>query len=99
VENRGIYHRTVVWIAVGEPLFFEASLKTADAAMTKANKPIIAAKSIDLGSRPRLSTFLCMDRAPVTDASKITLFTIPNTGAIIARLAFAVRTGSESFPC
>ena len=52
VENR-TYHRTVVWIAVGEALFLEASLKTADAAMTKANNPIIAAKSIDLGSRLR----------------------------------------------
>jgi hypothetical protein len=54
-------------MAVGDVLFCEASLKTADAAMTKANNAIIAAKSIDLGSRPRLSKFLFMDCAPVTD--------------------------------
>ena len=34
VENRCTYHRTVVWIAVGEALSFAASLKTTDAAMT-----------------------------------------------------------------
>jgi hypothetical protein len=68
--NRNIYHRTVVPIAVGDVFFFEASLKTADTAMTKANNAIITAKSIDLGSRPRLSKFLTMDRAPVTDASR-----------------------------
>ena len=69
VENRCAYHRTVVWIAVGEALSFAASLKTTDAAMTKANNAIIAAKSIDLGSRPRLSKLLRMVHAPVTDAS------------------------------
>jgi hypothetical protein len=60
-ENRSTYyHRTVVPIAVGEVLSFEASLKTADAAMTTANNAIIAAISIDLGSRRRLSEFLCI---------------------------------------
>jgi hypothetical protein len=58
-----------VWIAVGEALSFAASLKTTDAAMAKANNAIIAAKSIDLGSRPRLSKLLRMVHAPVTDAS------------------------------
>jgi hypothetical protein len=58
-----------VWIAVGEALSFAASLKTTDAAMTKANNPMIAAKSIDLRSRLRLSKLLRMDRAPVTNAS------------------------------
>jgi hypothetical protein len=69
-ESRSTYHRTVVPMAVGDMLFCEASLKTADAAMTKANNAIIAAKSIDLGSRPRLSKFLFMDCAPLTDASR-----------------------------
>jgi hypothetical protein len=68
-ENRSLYHRTVVPIAVGDVLSFEASLKTADAAMTRANNAIIAAISIDLGSRRRLSEFLCMNRAPAADAS------------------------------
>jgi hypothetical protein len=69
-ENRSTYHRTVVSIAVGDVLFFEASLKTAGAAMTRANNAIIAAISIDLGSRRRLSEFLCMTRAPAADASE-----------------------------
>jgi hypothetical protein len=68
-ENRSTYHRTVVPIAFGDVLSFEASLKTADAAMTRANNAIIAAISIDLGSRRRLSEFLCMNRAPAADAS------------------------------
>jgi hypothetical protein len=68
-ENRSTYHRTVVPIAVGDVLSFEASLKTADAAMTRANNAIIAAISMDLGSRRRLSEFLCMTRAPAADAS------------------------------
>jgi hypothetical protein len=68
-ENRSTYHRTVVPIAVGDVLSFEASLKTADAAMTRANNAIIAAISIDFGSRRRLSEFLCMNRAPAADAS------------------------------
>jgi hypothetical protein len=68
-ENCSTHHRTVVPIAVGDVLSFEASLKTADAAMTRANNAIIAAISIDLGSRWRLSEFLCMNRAPAADAS------------------------------
>jgi hypothetical protein len=62
-------------IAVGDALSFEASLKTADAAMTRANNAIIAA--IDL-SRPRLSEFLCMNRAPAADASVLRNSTLGN---------------------
>jgi hypothetical protein len=69
IENRSTHHRTVVPIAVGDVLSFETSLKTADAAMTRANNAIIAAISIDLGSRRRLSELLCMNRTPAADAS------------------------------
>jgi hypothetical protein len=69
VGNRSTYHRTVTPMAVGDVLFCEASLKTADAAITKASNATIAAKSIDLRSLQRLSKLLSMERAPVTDAS------------------------------
>jgi hypothetical protein len=55
VGNRSTYHRTVMPMAVGDVLFCEASLKTADAAITKASNATIAAKSIDLRSLQRLS--------------------------------------------
>jgi hypothetical protein len=46
--------------------------------MTRANNAIIAAISIDLGSRPRLSEFLCMNRAPAADASVLRNSTLGN---------------------
>jgi hypothetical protein len=99
-RNKLHYHRTVVPIAVGDALFWAASFKTTDAVKTKATNPEIAANPINRGSRPRLSKFFSVDRAPATDASRQHSLEFHTRTAITAHLARDQHgTHSDRNPC